>query len=645
MSQKREVKSKQFVDENGVIDGSGTPGLIRSNNSKFEANLGDWVEYTDAVQALPEDGVGAAAADLTVERTTFASEILDGTASLKITKANLANARGQGTSLTVPVPKANRAQPHKLSLDFNSAVDFVPANPADPVGTPGDVGIYVLDVTNSKLLVPNQPYITAGKGRYESLVQLPSDCEEARVILHVQSTSTDLWVLFVDNVKLDIASNQTVANSSDWIDFTPTSTWTTNVTHTGRYRQVGDEMEYRVEINCTGAPNASILNINLPDGHVIDDNKINESISTVPQLGYGTALDFGLSNYDIDICYDTSSTVQVLAKLATATYTARTNGTNTVPFTYGANDRIICYFKVPLVGLTSGTTNPASIGLNVQAVMKVTKTNGAMVSNTTIPSWNTPEKDTTGSFNATTGIYTVKSPGDYFVNANLQYTVSAASFIRIYKNGVEVEIGSSDQTASIDNCSVLLPDCVYGDEITMASATSVTAVPGTSGTTLSIHKLGSNAQPYAPRVAYLKDEKAANTAGGTFTSGAWQTRTLNTETGDTSFVSLSTNQFTLQAGTYHIDATTPGYRVDRVVGKLRNITDSTDDIVGTTEGNTGGSAITSDSKINGTITISSAKTFEIQAQCLTTRATDGFGVASNFAVNEVYTQVKITKVL
>ena len=58
-------------------------------------------------------------------------------------------------------------------------------------------------------------------------------------------------------------------------------------------------------------------------------------------------------------------------------------------------------------------------------------------------------------------------------------------------------------------------------------------------------------------VPYIKlsDVKSAGTAGGTFTSGSWQTRTLNTEDSDTGGnCSLSSNQFTLDAGTYEINA-------------------------------------------------------------------------------------------
>ena len=39
-------------------------------------------------------------------------------------------------------------------------------------------------------------------------------------------------------------------------------------------------------------------------------------------------------------------------------------------------------------------------------------------------------------------------------------------------------------------------------------------------------------QDAIPSIAIIEDQKSAGTAGGTFTSGAWRTRDLNTEVSD-----------------------------------------------------------------------------------------------------------------
>ena len=145
------------------------------------------------------------------------------------------------------------------------------------------------------------------------------------------------------------------------------------------------------------------------------------------------------------------------------------------------------------------------------------------------------------------------------------------------------------------------------------------------------------------KVAVLKDVKTSGTAGGTFTSGAWQTRTLNTLEGGNSFVSLSSNQFTLTPGTYEIEAMAPAFIVNSHISKLRNITDSSDALIGTTMSAQASYNGNNTSNIYGIITISGSKIFEIQHRCQTTYGTSGFGNASSFSVSEVYTQVKIRK--
>lgn len=149
--------------------------------------------------------------------------------------------------------------------------------------------------------------------------------------------------------------------------------------------------------------------------------------------------------------------------------------------------------------------------------------------------------------------------------------------------------------------------------------------------------------------AYIKlsDVKPSGTAGGTFTSGAWQTRILNTEDNDTgNHCSLASNQFTLAAGTYRILSIVPAYYVQSHKSKLYNITDSSDEIIGTSEitSITTGAQTQSSSSIVGEFTIASTKTFEVQHRGQTTKATDGFGRSSGFGVSEIYAVVELWKV-
>lgn len=143
----------------------------------------------------------------------------------------------------------------------------------------------------------------------------------------------------------------------------------------------------------------------------------------------------------------------------------------------------------------------------------------------------------------------------------------------------------------------------------------------------------------------LSDVKASGVASGTFTSGAWQTRTLNTEDHDTgNNCSLASNQFTLDPGTYEVFAIGRATKAGHHKLKIRNVTDATDEVIGISsycEPSTAGSNIAT---LSGRFTIGAAKTFELQHRCGTTRATNGFGEQNTFGVSEVYAVVELRKV-
>ena len=142
-------------------------------------------------------------------------------------------------------------------------------------------------------------------------------------------------------------------------------------------------------------------------------------------------------------------------------------------------------------------------------------------------------------------------------------------------------------------------------------------------------------------VINVRDEKAQNTSGGTFTTGAWRTRTLNTtKTNTISGASLASDQITLPAGTYWVDATAPAYRVQSHQAKLYNVTGTADLVVGTAEYSidTAGVGVTSTSVVRGAFTLTSTSTVELQHRCGATSSTaTGFGIAGNFTT-EVYAQ-------
>ena len=112
---------------------------------------------------------------------------------------------------------------------------------------------------------------------------------------------------------------------------------------------------------------------------------------------------------------------------------------------------------------------------------------------------------------------------------------------------------------------------------------------------------------------------------GSYTTGDWRTRDIDTEiTDEDDIVSISSNQFTLQAGTYLINFGCSMYHCNRHAIRLQNITDSTTAGVGNPNMGYTYSALlftTGVCRIN----IASAKVFEVQGYPSTTKTGNGMG--------------------
>lgn len=142
-----------------------------------------------------------------------------------------------------------------------------------------------------------------------------------------------------------------------------------------------------------------------------------------------------------------------------------------------------------------------------------------------------------------------------------------------------------------------------------------------------------------------REEQTSGTAGGTFTSGAWRTRTLNTlSVNDGSIASLATNQVTLPAGTYIFRGRAPAWSTNRNQMRLQNITDTATVMLGPNAYSSASvPGAPSDASVSGKFTIAGAKAFELQHQAETTSTTTGFGIAGSFGT-EVYASIEFWKV-
>ena len=128
--------------------------------------------------------------------------------------------------------------------------------------------------------------------------------------------------------------------------------------------------------------------------------------------------------------------------------------------------------------------------------------------------------------------------------------------------------------------------------------------------------------------AVIAKVRASDAGGfGSYTTGDWRTRDIDTEiTDEDDIVSISSNQFTLQAGTYLINFGCTMFHIQTHAIRLQNVTDGTTAGVGNPNAGYTYSATLFTTGVCR-VTIASAKTFEVQGYPQTTKATNGMGYA------------------
>lgn len=151
--------------------------------------------------------------------------------------------------------------------------------------------------------------------------------------------------------------------------------------------------------------------------------------------------------------------------------------------------------------------------------------------------------------------------------------------------------------------------------------------------------------PFSNQLFHVRHEVANGVEGGTFNSGDWRTRLLNTvKTNEIVGASFANNRSTLPPGKYYLEASAPAFQVNRHQTKLRDVTGGADILIGSSAISGTADSAMPHSFVRGRFSVSTTSAFELQHQCQTTGVADGFGLASSFNVGEVYADVRIWKV-
>lgn len=539
--------------------GSGAGGInYMSGNPDAESSTTGYATYADAAGSVPVDGTGGSP-NVTWTRST--SSPLRGTASFLLTK-DAANRQGQGVSYDFTIASADQAKP--LQIGFEWAVASGTFAGSVTPGTNSDVTVHIYDVTNGLLIEPSgkllEQAVSGQSYRYRSTFQTSSNSTSYRLILHVATTSASAYTLKFDNFSVgpQVISNGAVV--SDWVSYTPTSSWVSGVgTLIGRWRRVGDQMEIQAFVPITGAVTAANFNLSLPSGYVIDNTKV--SAASAGALGTSWSYDASTATgYNGTVIYNNTTSVRIWGSLNTNPYS------NTVPFTWANTDEINLICKVPIVGWSSNVqmSNDTDTRVVAATINNGAGASQAITGTSSKITYNTTAFDSHGAYDPTTNYrYTIPVSGTYVFSGvlNTSSPASDASFqALLYKNGsaIRTQVFALGSGVAGGVSFSFQDNAVAGDyyEIFANSSVNLNVLTGATyfgGSRLDIKRLSGPSQIAASESVGMS---ATTGAGPSFTSLVASTIIFNSKSIDThNTLNISTGVYTIPvSGLYRISA-------------------------------------------------------------------------------------------
>ena len=606
--------------QNGFIFGSGK--VLSALNSVItfdDKRLDD--RNKDIV--YQEDFEGAfVAADFTCDASlTGADETgapIKGLKSFKVTEG-AATIADKCTGLTFPVALKERGQ--LVEKCIWTTYD----------GNDNEWNARVFDVTNSAYLDAGTFGIRASVKPLEHCFYFNTQSTTASIRYDFEvATVNNGAILIVDDVqyKTNPLAPTNVYASSDWEEYPLIVNGMPNATGFVESRRDGTNLKVRGRYASSTGLTAALWGIALPTGL-----SIGGGVPTIYKTPNGRMISDTGANINIFFLVKEGEAATQVGYTDGAG-AVNSNTSRAANFIGQPSTNYTFEFEVPIAGWSDSAQGVVIMGRTDSSSVEngfafwVTNNGTAVISEESIVGTFGVSRSATGSTSITypglslTKIPSVRCTSDDFgnVNAEIKNVTTTGFDVRTYIASSDVDVDGNYHCA----ITKMAPDYIKETERTMVFPNGLD-------------------QP----TCYVKDVKINDSAGGTFTSGAWRTRDINTLEGDCYFLSLSSNQLTLDSGKYTIEGYGPAYFVNIHKTKVRNITDSVDSIIGgTARGDDASSSVAmpTNSPFKGVLNISVAKVFEIQHRCSRTQSTSGFGLASNFGVSEVYTQLKITKV-
>ncbi|HPS76518.1 MAG TPA: hypothetical protein PLS53_00020 [Thermoanaerobaculaceae bacterium] len=226
------------------------------SNPDAEIDTTGWATYADAAGVQPVDGTGGSPA---VTWTRSVASPLAGAGSFLLTK-DAANRQGQGAGIPFTIQREDCGK--SLSLSGNVAVN-------SGTYTPGEISLWVLDVTASKLC-PISSGNTVQAGGSFAIQFTSSSSTSYRLIVHIGGTSVLAYTVLFDDFYIGAVYLPGMPAMSDDQSYVPAIAGMGTVTGLqASWRRVGNRLQLACRFVC-GTPTASLFQLPLPNGLTVD---------------------------------------------------------------------------------------------------------------------------------------------------------------------------------------------------------------------------------------------------------------------------------------------------------------------------------------------------------------------------------------
>ena len=477
---------------------SGTESLIETGNANVladpgaEATTTPWSAYNDGIVTAPclgtcpVDGTGGSP-NVTVSNST--SSPLRGLRSLVLVK-DAVNRQGQGISQDFTIDVADQGKVLQGSFDYQIASGtFV-----DDAMT-----VWIYDITNSRLIQP-APTKLKNSGiieRFPFEFQTSIDSTSYRLIVHQSSTSAVASTIKFDNFKVGPSAKLYGSASTTPVTATYTLTNFGNATVTGTVSREGVYANFKGRITIGSTLPSGNLTLNLPSGYSLTGNDFKHGAVTAYKA-IATATFYTGQPYA-----QSTTTIGFAGGSSAGVWTG-----NITPAVFVAGDYIEFDFRAQIAGWSSSQIMSSDADTRVVAA----DSNFKLATGTLNGSYNLLKipaglVDTHAAYNATTGEYTIPTPGLYEINVYVESSFGSASdsagvSVGIYKNGSAMGLYGNNYIArniagNITAVKNGLLNLVANDKISFYSqsgAVTPTFTNSATGSGFSIKRLSGPAQ-------------------------------------------------------------------------------------------------------------------------------------------------------